>query len=213
MTNCPMPFPKRKASNSMSTRHAGSGACGGNLGCARRRARRRTARHQTMNARPRGRRQRLPSCAAGAAIVRPAPARRRATALRMPLRPQARRSPAAPIGPRTDEMRPEMSGGDRERAGGDECPEDQPDRPRFTTCETANRLPRFKGLERGSHAPLVPPGSLMRTRARADESGSPFILAFVVAVWHAPRSRWKGIRHESSRAGPRARLPDHLHFR
>src|SRR5207244_11758383 len=33
--------------------------------------------------------------------------------------------------------------------------------------------PRFKGLERGSHATLVPPGSLMRTRARADESGVP----------------------------------------
>src|SRR5438876_2498911 len=30
---------------------------------------------------------------------------------------------------------------------------------------------------------------------------SPFILAFVVAVWHAPRSRWKGVRHESSLAG------------
>src|SRR5437879_13744576 len=33
---------------------------------------------------------------------------------------------------------------------------------------------------------------------------SPFILAFVVAVWHAPGSRWKGIRHESSLAGHRS---------
>src|SRR5438105_14458939 len=56
----------------------------------------------------------------------------------------------------------------------------------------------------GSGCPVAPPGSLMRTRARADEGRNP-ILAFMVAVWHAPRSGWKGVRHESSLAG------DHSH--